>query len=105
MKMNLVASAGRGKGLKYFLTPAYELIRPINVDEYFSLENRTIRDRFNFELMESIEGVGLFTDDEMHELQSLQRQYEHNISQLSSLAYQMEIERLSIDLSWKSSQI
>ena len=105
MKMNLVASAGRGKGLKYFLTPAYELIRPINVDEYFRLENRTIRDRFNFELMESIEGVGLFTDDEMHELQSLQRQYEHNISQLSSLAYQMEIERLSIDLSWKSSQI
>jgi Fic family protein len=55
--------------------------------------------------MESIEGVGLFTDDEMQELQSLQRQYELNISKLSSSAYQMEIERLSIDLSWKSSQI
>jgi Fic family protein len=105
MKMNLVASAGRGKGLKYSLTPAYQLIHPINVDEYFSLENRKIRDRFNFELMESIEGVGLFTDDEMQELQSLQRQYELNISKLSSSAYQMEIERLSIDLSWKSSQI
>jgi len=105
MKMNLVTSAGRGKGLKYSLTPAYQLIHPINVDEYFSLENRKIKDRFNFELMESIEGVGLFTDDEMQELQSLQSQYEHNISKLSSLVYQMEIERLSIDLSWKSSQI
>jgi Fic family protein len=41
----------------------------------------------------------------MQELQSLQRQYELNISKLSSSAYQMEIERLSIDLSWKSSQI
>jgi Fic family protein len=105
MKMNLVTSVGKGKGLKYALTPEYQLIYPINVDEYFSSENRKIKNRFNFELIESIEGARLFTDDEMEELQSLQLQYEHNISKLSPSVYQMEVERLSIDLTWKSSQI
>ena len=105
MKMNLVTSAGKGKGLKYSLTPEYQLIYPINVDEYFSFENRKIKSRFNFELIDSLEGARLFTDEEMEELQSLQRQYEHNISKLSLSVYQMEVERLSIDLSWKSSQI
>jgi hypothetical protein len=45
MSMNLVASTGKGKGLKYALTPEYELIYPINVDEYFSFENRKIKTR------------------------------------------------------------
>lgn len=105
MRMNLVTSTGKGKGLKYALTPEYELIYPINVDEYFSDEHRKIKNRFNFELINSIEGASLFTDDEMVELQSLQRQYEDNISKLSVSVHQMEMERLSIDLSWKSSQI
>jgi Fic family protein len=105
MNLNLVARFGKGKGLKYSLTPSYAFIHPIDIDEYFSHEPRKINDRFNFELMESIQGVQLFTDDEMQNLQSLQMQYENNISQLSSSAYQMELERLAIDLSWKSSQI
>jgi hypothetical protein len=104
-KMNLVSSTGKGKGLKYSLTPEYRLIYPINAGEYFSSENRKINSRFNFELIESITAARLFTDEEMDELQSLHRQYEENISELSPAAYQKEVERLSIDLSWKSSQI
>lgn len=105
MKMNLVTSSGKGKGLKYALSPEYQLIYPIDVDEYFSFENREIKNRFNFELFETIETARLFTDAELDELLSLQREYEDNISKLSLSAYQMEIERLSIDLTWKSSQI
>jgi Fic family protein len=104
-RLNLVASTGIGKGLKYELTPEYDLIYPIDIDEYFQVENRKINQRFNFELIQSIEGARLFSDEELLELQSLQSQYEENISQLSSTAYHMEIERLSIDLTWKSSQI
>jgi len=105
LNMNLVISIGKGKGLKYSLTPEYQLIYPIDVDDYFSFENRKIKDRFNFELIDSLEGASLFTDVELEELQSLQSQYEHNISKLSLTVYQREIERLSIDLTWKSSQI
>lgn len=105
VKMNLVTSSGKGKGLKYSLTPEYLFIYPIDMDEYFSSENRKIKNRFNFDFMESIAGVRLFTDTEMEVLQSLQKQYEENISKLSPAVYQMELERLSVDLTWKSSQI
>jgi Fic family protein len=105
MNMNLVTSSGKGKGLKYSLTPDYQFIYPIDMEEYFNSENREIKDQFNFELIDSIERAQLFTDEELEELQSLQRQYEQNISKLSPAAYQMEVERLSVDLTWKSSQI
>ncbi len=104
-RLNLVVSTGVGKGLKYELTPEYDLIYPIDIDEYFRVEDRNINKRFNFELIPSKAGAKLFTDDELLELQGLQRQYEENISQLSSVAYNLELERLSIDLTWKSSQI
>lgn len=104
-KMNLVHSTGKGKGLKYALTPEYALIYPINVDEYFKAEQRLVKNRFNFELFDALEGASLFTEDEMAGLQGLQKQFEENISKLSAQAYRMEMERLSIDLSWKSSQI
>lgn len=104
-RMNLVTSSGKGKGLKYALTPEYELIYPVNVDEYFSVEQREIKSRFNFDLINSIQDARIFTDDEMAELQSLQSQYKENLRKLSDAAYQMEVERLSIDLAWKSSQI
>jgi Fic family protein len=104
-RLNLVVSTGRGKGLKYELRPEYDLIYPIDMHEYFADEGRKINKRFNFELIHSIAGAKLFTDEEMLELQSLQIQYKENIGRLSTTAYQMEIERLSIDLTWKSSQI
>lgn len=104
-RMHLVSSTGKGKGLKYALTPEFELIYPINMETYFSIEHREIKNRFNFELFPSLEDAKLFTDDELAVLQGLQRQYEDNISQLSASAFHLEMERLSIDLSWKSSQI
>jgi Fic family protein len=105
MKLNLVLSLGKGKGLKYALTPEYSFVYPIDMDEYFNTENRNIFNRYNFNLMDQLEGARLFSDAEMQELQSLQGQYEKNISQLTPAVYQMEMERLSIDLTWKSSQI
>ena len=105
MKLNLVTSKGKGKGLKYALTPEYGFVYPIDMDEYFNTENRKIFNRFNFNLIDQLDGARLFSDAEMEVLQRLQVQYEKNISQLTLSVYKMEIERLSIDLTWKSSQI
>ena len=41
----------------------------------------------------------------MTKLISLQGLYRRNVSQLSETEYKKELERLAIDLSWKSSQI
>lgn len=104
----LVLAIGKGKGTKYIIAPAYKLFYPIDVNEYFEreIDDRKIRDSFDLELMPKIlTGVNIFTDQEIERLNNLQKTYEKNISQLSKGGYSKELERLAIDLSWKSSQI
>jgi Fic family protein len=49
--------------------------------------------------------VDLFSRNELEMLEKLQKRYLENIKTLSDAQYQKELERLAIDLSWKSSQI
>ena len=49
--------------------------------------------------------IELFTTEEQQQLVNLQKKYQENIAELSEAEYKKELERLAIDLSWKSSQI
>ena len=105
---NLILPIGKGRGTKYIINPAYELLYPIDVDEYFEkeIDERIIKDSFNFFLIPAIlSKTALFTTDEQLQLVDLQKKYNENVSELSELEYRKELERLAIDLSWKSSQI
>lgn len=105
---DLILAEGKLKGTKYFLSPSYELLYPVDVEEYFKKEvdERQIRDSFNLTLMRGVlKKASLFTDAEMQHLETLHREYQDNISHLSKAEYSKELERLAIDLSWKSSQI
>jgi Fic family protein len=104
----LVSSTGKGKGTKYIISPFYELFYPINPETYFKkeIDERKIKDTFNLSLIKGIlTKANLFSEDELNYLSQLQNKYTENISQLSSNEYMKELERLAIDLSWKSSQI
>ncbi len=108
MAGNLVVASGRGKSTKYKISQAYELIRPIDVEEYFQKEvdEREINEGFNHTLIEeTLSKATLFTMEELKHLTNLQSQFKANISKLSKTEYKKELERLAIDLSWKSSQI
>ncbi|MDF2430813.1 MAG: hypothetical protein JWP44_444 [Mucilaginibacter sp.] len=105
---NLITKEGKGKGTKYLISPSYELFNPIDVEEYFKKEQdeRQIKDSFTLSLItEVLSKVKLFTTHEEQSLEVLQQKFKHNISNLSSAEYNKELERLAIDLSWKSSQI
>jgi len=105
---NLISPVGKGRGRKYVIGPAYELFYSIDVREYFEkeIDEREIKDSFNFSLITDIlSKVKLFTDDELQHLTNLQKKYKENISKLTESEYMKELERLAIDLSWKSSQI
>ncbi len=104
----LIAKEGQGRGTKYKISTAYELIFPIDQDNYFQqeIDDRKIRSQFNLDLIPKVLGkVRLFTDSELSYLNNLQKQYHENISQLDEEIFKKEMERLAIDLSWKSSQI
>jgi Fic family protein len=107
-ELNYIEIEGQGKGTKYRISPAYATIKPIDLGDYFEkeIDEREIIESFNFDLMSGIlTKVELFTGDEMQKLERLQKRYLENIKTLSDAQYQKELERLAIDLSWKSSQI
>jgi len=86
----------------------YELIQPIDVQKYYEkeIDEREIKQEFNFEIITNVlNNYGIFTESELIKLNKLQKKYKENISQLSENEYRKELERLAIDLSWKSSQI
>jgi len=102
-----IITEGNGKGTRYFISPSYELIYSIDLDSYFEkeIDEREIKEEFTFEIFELLEKSEVFTETELSKLLELQRKYTENISQLSDAEYKKEMERLAIDLSWKSSQI
>jgi prophage maintenance system killer protein len=107
IKEGLIVSQGKGKGTKYFIAPSYELLVDIDLEKYFEkeIDEREIRRTFNFSIMELLSDTDLFTDDENKQLNELQKTYERKVKELSLFEYEKELERLAIDLSWKSSQI
>lgn len=105
---NYLITSGQGKGTKYLLSPAYELICPIDIQRYYEkeIDERQIIENFNSEIItEVLRKYNSFTDSELDKLILLQKDYQKNISELSETEYKKELERLAIDLSWKSSQI
>lgn len=105
---NLLTTTGKGKATKYFISSAYKLLQPIDVEKYYEkeIDERKIKDSFNFNLITDIlQHHDMFSENEIIKLQKLQKTYINNISQLSENEYKKELERLAIDLSWKSSQI
>ncbi len=105
---NYLSTQGQGKGRKYIISPAFEVIQPIDIDKYYEkeIDERKINEGFNFPIInEVLSKHSVFTENELLKLNELQAAFQNNISQLSESEYKKEFERLAIDLSWKSSQI
>ncbi len=103
-----IIAIGKAKSTKYKLSPFYKLYEKIDIQNYYEkeIDEREIIENFNFLILtEILPKVNLFTKEELNKLNSLQSEFTQNISNLSEFQYAKELERLSIDLSWKSSQI
>lgn len=104
----LIITVGRARGTKYLVSPAYELIREVDINHYFEqeIDERKIKGGFNSDLINDVlSQVSLLSKTENKHLILLQKKYESNIALLTHTEYSKELERLAIDLSWKSSQI
>ena len=104
----LIEVVGKGKATKYQISSIYELIEPIDLELYYQkeIDERKIKNSFNFQLISKIlKNNNIFSDSEFSKLEELQAIYTNNTKQLSDFAFKKELERLAIDLSWKSSQI
>ena len=104
----MVVADGAGRGTIYKTGPAFELLYPIDINHYFrqEIDERNIIPGFNQSLIrEVLPHVKLFSDKELQFLRQLHQTYVAKQDKLPASLYKKEMERLSIDLSWKSSQI
>ena len=108
VSQNLITTEGKGKGTKYRVSGGYELLYPVSLTQYFEKEvdEREIKSSYNFSLIKDVLGsVMLFTQEELQYLTNLQETFRRKSLELTEAGFKKEMERLAIDLSWKSSQI
>ncbi len=99
---------GKARATRYRLSNQAHILMPLNLDTYFTqdVDERKIQTSFNFDLIrEQLPKVILFTNEEMTHLQNLQNEFHSHVEEMTQNEYNKEMERLGIDLSWKSSQI
>jgi Fic family protein len=104
---NKLFTRGQGKGTRYFVSPTCDMFAPVDLETYFEkeIDQRKVREGYNFELLDILADAPLFTADEYEKLTDLQRKFRQNVTKLTPVQYKKEMERLAVDLSWKSSQI
>ena len=99
---------GRGRATRYSLSPQAHLLMPLDIDTYFAqdIDDRQVQTAFNFDLIrEQLPQVEMFTAEELSLLNGLQAEFREHVDAMTENEYRKEMERLGIDLSWKSSQI
>ena len=108
VKEGNIETAGRGPATKYKLTPQAHVTMPLDLATYFDkdIDEREVQESFNFDLIRDVlPKVEIFTKEELEVLNDAQMEFEKNTEGMTDLEYRKEMERLGVDLSWKSSQI
>ena len=108
VKEGNIETAGRGPATKYKLTPQAHVTMPLDLVTYFDkdIDEREVQESFNFDLIRNVlPKVEIFTKEELEVLNAAQMEFEKNTEGMTELEYRKEMERLGVDLSWKSSQI
>lgn len=99
---------GKGKAIRYNISPQASVTTPLNIDTYFleETDKRKIQAEYNFGLINNVLPIiEIFTSEEQKYLNTLQLQFLNNLKNITHSEYRKEMEHLGIDLSWKSSQI
>lgn len=108
IKAGDIVAEGKARATRYRLSPQAQLLMPLNLDTYFALEvdERQVQSSYNFELINGLLAeTRLFSDKEQSHFDALQEEFRQHVGELTDNEYRKEMERLGIDLSWKSSQI
>lgn len=106
-KQNFLNKTGAGAFVVYFLSEAYEILKEVDVEKYFSVPyiKREVKKSFNFEIFKILEG-NIFTKEEKEKLENLHNEFIKNFSKYNSQTLiNKEFERIMIEFSWKSSEI
>ncbi len=83
----------------------HKILESIDYASYFSVDadDRAVIEEFNFDIFDSLRQI--FSEGEINKLKSLNNDYSKRLEESSNTIIKKETERLTIDLSWKSSKL
>lgn len=101
-----IKAKNRGPKIYYELASIHPLLKPIDLDAYFLLDpDKRINSRktFDFGIFEKLRN--LFTQKERTDLKTIYKNFNEETKKLEPSILKKELERFTIELSWKSSKI
>lgn len=106
LRQGWIIQEGKGRGVIYRATLATPLLTYIDAEKYFKKgpdERILTYTHFNWDIFDHL--LPLFSAEDLKKLNQVNTVYRKNVQMLSPSVLRKEWERLSIELSWKSSQI
>lgn len=101
-----IRQIGKGRNVKYEHSNKHPLLSDLDIEDYLSTSNRNkthILIPFNHETYNKLDNI--LSEKEIENLQKKNDEYRKRIIGLSPTLLKKEFERITIELSWKSSQI
>lgn len=106
VKQSILSISGSGRTTRYALATPGRIFADVDAKKYCAIDpdKRYGMSRFNFKLFQELPEE-IFTDTESETLHSATMEYEHRTADVPMSIQKKEMERLIIELSWKSSKI
>ena len=107
VKAGFLLREGKGRNVLYKEKETNPLFRSFDVEKYFKIDpdrRKAVLERFNFKIFDYF-SQGLLSEAEKEKLEKLNEGCQRRIEKLSPAVLKREFERLTVELSWKSSQI
>ncbi len=103
LSLNLITTTGSGRSVTYRIN-LNPLLKEFNVDNYFKDDFRTnIVELFNHAIFDNLYNV--FSANELEQIDTLNNIYKNKLLGQTTIGLKKELERLTIEFSWKSSSI
>jgi fido (protein-threonine AMPylation protein) len=105
LQERLIRKEGKGRAVRYSLFSGSPINAFFDPDSYFEKgpDEREIKTTFDPGVIDEL--PHLFSEDELEGLEKTNAEYLERIKKIDPLFFKKEVERLTIELSWKSSQI
>src|SRR3989339_278046 len=106
LRLGWIEQTGGGNHVVYTLKSGKELLIPIDAETYFSIitDVRTLRhQQFNGAVVDNL--AGIFSKEELALFEKGKMKLQEKFKTLDKTLLKRELERFTIELSWKSSQI
>ncbi len=107
LKFKLISKTGSGRNVSYKEKIESPALSYFDTEKYFKLppDERDVKfEKFNFDVFGYFE-KNIFSETETGRLEKINREYQRRMKKMSASVLKKEFERLTIELSWKSSQI